>query len=186
MFTLTLPIYRSSLSEAFLEKGVLKICSKFIGEHPYRSAIWTPFPKNTSEGLLLYLKKFHDIISIVLIFSVLLNALSFYLNKWSELNWIEKDELPKFSDWKCSFACCNFILLEWIEILSLVRKGYVELFEFLNQKGDYGSFSFYNSIHKDFFPKKHLRLIPLQLRMKRKLLKCLVSLKQQLLLKHLY
>ena len=57
----------------FLQKGALKICSKFTGEHPGRSviqkncfAIWhgcfplnllrlfrTPFPKNTSGRLLL-------------------------------------------------------------------------------------------------------------------------------------
>ena len=30
---------RSSLPEVFLIKGVLKICSKFTGEHPYRSVI---------------------------------------------------------------------------------------------------------------------------------------------------
>ena len=71
--------YRSSLPELFLGKGVLKICSKFTGEHPYRSAISiklqrnfieialrhgcspvnlvhifrTPFPRNTSGWLLL-------------------------------------------------------------------------------------------------------------------------------------
>ena len=76
-------IYRSSHSEVFLGKGVLKICSKFTGEHPCRSAISikllcnfieisfhhgcsavnllhifrTPFLKNTSGGLLLDLKK---------------------------------------------------------------------------------------------------------------------------------
>ena len=44
------------------------------------------------------LKKIHDIYT-VLIFRVLLNVLSFYLNKWNELNLIEKDEPPKFSDW---------------------------------------------------------------------------------------
>ena len=75
--------YRSSPSEVFLIKGVLKICSKFTGEHPCRSANWikllcnfieialwhgcspvnllyifkTPFPKNTSEGLLLQIVK---------------------------------------------------------------------------------------------------------------------------------
>ena len=63
----------------FLRKGVMKICSKFTGDHPCRSAISiklqnnfieivlrhgcspvnlqhifrTPFPKNTSGGLLL-------------------------------------------------------------------------------------------------------------------------------------
>ena len=31
--------YRSSRPEAFLRKGVLKICSKFTGEHRYRSVI---------------------------------------------------------------------------------------------------------------------------------------------------
>ena len=31
--------FRSSPPEVFLGKGVLKICSKFIGEHPCRSAI---------------------------------------------------------------------------------------------------------------------------------------------------
>ena len=31
--------FRRSYSEVFLRKGVLKICSRFTGEHPYRSAI---------------------------------------------------------------------------------------------------------------------------------------------------
>ena len=31
--------FRSSHAEVFLRKGVLKICSKFTGEHPCRSAI---------------------------------------------------------------------------------------------------------------------------------------------------
>ena len=31
--------HRSSRPEGFLEKGVLKICSKFSGEHPCQSAI---------------------------------------------------------------------------------------------------------------------------------------------------
>ena len=73
---------RSSLLKVlkmFFGKGVLEICSKFTGEHPYRSVISkkllcnfleitlrhgcspinllrifrTPFPKNSSEGLLL-------------------------------------------------------------------------------------------------------------------------------------
>ena len=73
-------ISRSTRPELFLEKGVLKICSKFIGEHPCRSMIsikllcnfieitlWhgcspvsllhifrTPFSRNTSGWLLLY------------------------------------------------------------------------------------------------------------------------------------
>ena len=70
---------RSPSSEVFLGKGVLKICSKFTGEHPCRSEISVklqsnfieialrhgcslvnlldifriPFPKNTSGRLLL-------------------------------------------------------------------------------------------------------------------------------------
>ena len=70
---------RSSHPEVFLRKAVLKICSKFTGEHPCRSVISiklqsnfieialqhgcspvnllhisrTPFPRNTSEWLLL-------------------------------------------------------------------------------------------------------------------------------------
>ena len=72
-------LFRYSPSETFLRKGVLKICRKFIGEHPCRIvisikwlgifiqiALWhvcSPvnlphifricFPKNTSGGLLL-------------------------------------------------------------------------------------------------------------------------------------
>ena len=37
--TLLLIIFRSSRPELFLRKGVLKICSKFTGEHPCRSVI---------------------------------------------------------------------------------------------------------------------------------------------------
>ena len=70
---------RISPPDVFLLKGVLKICSKFTGEHPCRSVFSiklqsnfientlrhgcspvnllhifrTPFPNNTSEGLLL-------------------------------------------------------------------------------------------------------------------------------------
>ena len=72
-------IIRSSPPEVFLGKGVLTICSKFTGEHPYQSVISiklqsnfikitlryrcspvhlldvlrTTFRKNTFEGLLL-------------------------------------------------------------------------------------------------------------------------------------
>ena len=65
-------IYRSSPPEMFLRKDVLKICCKFTGEHPCQNnfieivlrhgcspvnlqhIFRTPFPKNTSGGLLLY------------------------------------------------------------------------------------------------------------------------------------
>ena len=71
-------LVRSSHSEVFLKKDVLKICSKFTGEHPCRSVIsikllsnfieialrhgfshvnllhifTTPFPRNTSGWLI--------------------------------------------------------------------------------------------------------------------------------------
>ena len=45
-------VNRSSPSEMFLEKGVLKICRKFIGEHPYQSAIVT-LKLHLSMGVLL-------------------------------------------------------------------------------------------------------------------------------------
>ena len=74
-------IFRSSHPEVFLKKGVLKICNKFTGEHPCRSAISiklqsnfieitlrhgcspvnllpyfrTPFTKKISGWLLLYI-----------------------------------------------------------------------------------------------------------------------------------
>ena len=41
--------FRSSLSEVFLEKAVLKICSKFTGEHPCRSVISIKLQSNLIE-----------------------------------------------------------------------------------------------------------------------------------------
>ena len=63
--------YRSSHTETFLVKGVLKICNKFTGEHPCQSVISnstcspvnllhisrTPFSRNNSGWLLLLLWK---------------------------------------------------------------------------------------------------------------------------------
>ena len=47
---------RSSPPEVFLGKGVLKICSKFTGEHPCRSLISIKLlcKKKTFRGLLLF------------------------------------------------------------------------------------------------------------------------------------
>ena len=45
-------LFRSSHPKVFLEKDVLKICSKFTGEHPCQSLI-SPFLKNTSGWLFL-------------------------------------------------------------------------------------------------------------------------------------
>ena len=93
--SLSFSIIRSSHPEVFLEKGVLKICSKFTGEHPCRSAISVnlqsnfieialrhgcsavnlqhifrkPFLKNTSGRLLLnntdYFVSYHALIVII-------------------------------------------------------------------------------------------------------------------------
>ena len=67
--------YRSSRPGVFLRKGVLKICSKFTGEHPCQRnfieialrhgcspvnllhILKTPFPKNTFGWLLLKVSK---------------------------------------------------------------------------------------------------------------------------------
>ena len=42
-------MFRSSDPEMFLEKCVLKICSKFTGEHQCRSAISIKLPRNVIE-----------------------------------------------------------------------------------------------------------------------------------------
>ena len=41
--------FKSSPSEVFLVNGVLQICSKFTGEHPYRSPISMKLPSNFIE-----------------------------------------------------------------------------------------------------------------------------------------
>ena len=46
--------YRSSHPEVFLEKGVLKICSKFTGKHPCRSANSIKLQSNFIEIALRY------------------------------------------------------------------------------------------------------------------------------------
>ena len=79
MIVVQVQLLRNSFPEVFLGKGVLKICSKFTGEHPCRNVFSiklqsnffkitlrdgcspvnllrifrTPVPKNTSGGLLL-------------------------------------------------------------------------------------------------------------------------------------
>ena len=76
----TYSAYRSSHPEVFLRKGVLKICSKFTGEHPCQSAISiklirhgcspvnlrhifrTLFSRNTSGWLLQCLVQYQEVI----------------------------------------------------------------------------------------------------------------------------
>ena len=52
--TLTFSKIRSSHPEGFLGKGVLKICSKFTGEHPCRSAISIKLRRNFIDIALLH------------------------------------------------------------------------------------------------------------------------------------
>ena len=47
-------IGRSSHPEVFLEKGALNICSKFTGEHPYRSVISIKLQSKTRESFLMF------------------------------------------------------------------------------------------------------------------------------------
>ena len=47
-------IYRSSRPEVFLGKGVLKICSKFTRDHPYRNVISIKLQSNCIEITLRY------------------------------------------------------------------------------------------------------------------------------------
>ena len=42
-------MFRSSRPEVFIGKGVLKICSKFTGEHPCRSVISIKLQSNSIE-----------------------------------------------------------------------------------------------------------------------------------------
>ena len=99
-------MFRSSHQEVFLRKCVLKICSKFTGEHPCRNAIsiklqsnyieiafWhgcspanllhifrTPFLKNTSRQLSLNIayQTNHSIPLILVIFSTILLRATFF------------------------------------------------------------------------------------------------------------
>ena len=80
---------KNSRPEVVLGKGVLKICSKFTGEHPCQSAIWhgcspinllhifrSPFPKNTSRRLFcfnLLLVGFEFAVFLFCFFRVLFN-----------------------------------------------------------------------------------------------------------------
>ena len=50
--TIFLQSVRSRHPEVFFEKGVLKICSKFTGEHPCRSVISIKLQSNLTETIL--------------------------------------------------------------------------------------------------------------------------------------
>ena len=123
---------RSSHPEAFWEKRVLKICSKFTGEHPCRSLICnfieialphgfspvnllhifrTPFPKNIPGRLLLKKKAlFH--ISHIFHKSLSCNFLVFHIESkrkkmWSHNLTCKKSILRNF------FKHTNGAFLSW-------------------------------------------------------------------------
>ena len=50
----TYPLFRSSHPEMFLVKRVLKICSKFTGEHSCQSVISMMLQSNFTETILLH------------------------------------------------------------------------------------------------------------------------------------
>ena len=51
--------YGSSHSEVFLRKGVLKICSKFTGEHPCQKVISIKLQKRCSENMQQTYRRAH-------------------------------------------------------------------------------------------------------------------------------
>ena len=114
---------RSSRPEVFLRKGVLKICSRFAGEHICRSAILiklqsnfiettlrkgccpvnllhifkTPFLKNTSEWLLLYLE----------------TVLNHFRNKW------RFEYIPSLLEYQKNFKWQNWIIPSVDDIVNM-------------------------------------------------------------------
>ena len=80
-------LFRSSHPEVFLGKGALKICSKFTGEHPYRSAISIKLQSNFVEITLrhgyspvnflhIFRTPFHKNTSGLLLLAILLKSIS--------------------------------------------------------------------------------------------------------------
>ena len=116
---------RSSRPDVFVEKGILKTCSKFTGEHPCRSAIsiklfcnsieiasWhecspvdllnisrTPFRKNISGRLLLKSNRF----------------------------WRSKTSKLKFTQWNFSQACLSMNYEKFLRYQTVVLSVYVWL-----------------------------------------------------------
>ena len=123
-----LAIFRSSRPQVFLVKVVLKICSKFTGEHPFQSVISikllcnffeitlrpgcsrvnllhifrTPFPKNTPGWLLLN-------ISLEMFWKVsVLKKLKTFLRdqRWKDPSSVKL--LVTFSGGFSAFFLCNY------------------------------------------------------------------------------
>ena len=144
-FYLPLCCFRSSHSEVFLRKGVLKICSKFTGEHPCRSAISiklqsnfieivlrqgcspvnllhtfrAPFPRNTSDWLLL-------------LFIPLTAYKIFYQHKY--FTW----RCLVFTTYFCALRICNWVVTKLrskLCQLSTVRPRFISwVFRFFRNK----------------------------------------------------
>ena len=92
----------------FQGKDVLKICSKFTGEHPCRSAISinllhiskTLFLKNTSGWLLLPMLTSRRMENCVR---------KYFLSRW-DLSWIKKTPLHKSNKTKLNLAIAHELL----------------------------------------------------------------------------
>ena len=106
---------RSSHSEVFLRKCVLKICSKFTGEHPWWSAISTKLQSNFFEIELRY--------APVNLLHILRAPFQQNTSEWLLLLW-EKTQLAHPSAHvSCSFKNCNTFSYESIRICDIEREA---------------------------------------------------------------
>ena len=129
LLNLSNTLYRSSHPEVFLVKGVLKICSKFTGEHPCQSVISikllcnfieitlrqecssvnllhifrTPFPRTTSGCLLLIIVVFLCVVRMfwAIIYSYSVDSLETSGNKFNIL--VNLTELGNISSMLISY-----------------------------------------------------------------------------------
>ena len=63
--------YKSIHPEVFLEKGILKICSKFTGEQPYGSVIYM-------EISVIYMLFHGNLVKNVIVIKTVINLISFF------------------------------------------------------------------------------------------------------------
>ena len=80
------------LTELFLEKGILKICSKFTGEHPCRSVISIKLLSNFIEITLRHAKQLHGSHTSAWVFSCRFAAY-FQNTFFKEHLWVAASEL---------------------------------------------------------------------------------------------
>ena len=101
---------RSSRPEVFLEKDVLKICSKFTGEHPCRSVISIKLQSNFIEIVLL-----HECSPVNLLHIFRRTPKEFFLkNKFFSI--FSKEHLRTAA----SFLLNNVLSKSWLCILKII------------------------------------------------------------------